>query len=42
MIGLNALEGQLRDAMYQNGSYHDVIWMGMFQDEFKAATGGTE
>jgi len=36
------VEGQLRDAMYRNGSYHDVIWMGMFQDEFEAATGETE
>ncbi len=36
------VEGQLRDAMYRNGSYHDVIWMGMFQDEFKAAERETE
>lgn len=31
------VEGRLREAMYRNGSYHDVIWMGMFQDEFEAA-----
>ena len=27
-------EGRLRDAMYRNGAYHDVVWMGMFEEEF--------
>jgi RimJ/RimL family protein N-acetyltransferase len=32
-------EGRLRDAMYRNGAYHDVVWMGMFEEEFIGLVG---
>jgi RimJ/RimL family protein N-acetyltransferase len=30
---------RLREAMYRNGACHDVILMGMFQDEFEGFDG---
>ena len=29
-------EGRLREALFRHGSYHDILVMGILEDEFRA------